>query len=294
MSEPPMLPGLQEGSIAAPPGAEPPVIGSFAGGGPAVVVGEAARAWGFWATMGLGTVILLAWGFMQSVVVVIWVIASMVAHHGAVPKGLETNGLFLSVAVSAAAPVMIGLSWVFAGMRRGRAPADYLGCRWARRRELVRWTIALLVMIAASDALTVWLGRSIVPEFMASAYRSAGFLPLFWVAIGLAAPLAEETLFRGFLFEGLLHSRWGAGGAILITSLLWSLIHLQYDAYGVGTIFVSGLLLGYVRLRTRSLYATIFLHCLMNVIAMVEAAIVLRHPDPAALALGSYWAKELL
>jgi membrane protease YdiL (CAAX protease family) len=92
----------------------------------------------------------------------------------------------------------------------------------------------------------------------------------------------EEVLFRGFLFEGVLHSRLGAGGAVGFTSLVWALTHVQYDAYDIATIFVSGLLLGYVRLKTGSLYATIFLHGLMNLVAMLEAVVVLGHSNPAA------------
>jgi membrane protease YdiL (CAAX protease family) len=294
MSEQPMLTESLGGPIAALPKAQPPVIGTSLPGAPVQAGVGSARPWGFWATLGFGAVTLLAWAFMQVFVVLVWVIASMVAHHGAIPRNLERNGLLLALAVCAAAPVMIGLSWLFARIRRGMQPADYLGCRAAKRSELVRWTIVLLVMILASDALTSWMGRSIVPEFMARVYQTAGFLPLFWVAIVIAAPFAEEVLFRGFLFEGMLHSRLGATGAILLTSLLWSLIHLQYDAYGIATIFVSGLLLGYVRLKTRSLYATIFLHCLMNAIATLEAAVMLKYFNPAAGALGVDWAKELL
>ena len=51
---------------------------------------------------------------------------------------------------------------------------------------------------------------------------------------------------------------------------------LQYDLYGVATIFVSGLLLGYARLKTGSLYPTLFLHGLMNLIATVEVVVFLK------------------
>jgi membrane protease YdiL (CAAX protease family) len=78
-----------------------------------------------------------------------------------------------------------------------------------------------------------------------------------------------------------LQSRLGAVGAVGLTSLVWALIHVQYDAYGIATIFVTGLLLGYVRLKTGSLYATIFLHGLMNLVATLEVVVVLRHSSSA-------------
>jgi HAD superfamily hydrolase (TIGR01509 family) len=267
---------------AAVPGTPPPVIGPLPPVIPCHQVVALSRPWGFWATVGLGAVILTATIAAQAAVAVVWLIALMAAHRSVVPRDLETNGLFLALATSLAAPVMTGLSWVFARMRRGMRPTDYLGWRTAGRREMVWWTIVLLGMVLASDALTSWQGRPIVPEFMSQAYQTAGFLPLFWLAIVILAPLGEETFFRGFLFEGMLHSRLGAAGAITITSGLWALTHIQYDAYGVATIFVSGLLLGYVRLKTRSLYATIYLHCLMNFIATTEAAVMFRFFPPAA------------
>ena len=140
----------------------------------------------------------------------------------------------------------------------------------------MRWTVALLLFAGLSDFLTDRLDRPIVPDFMQQAYQTAGFLPLLWLTLLVAAPLMEETLFRGFLFRGILHSRLGATGAITTTALLWSLIHVQYDAYGVATIFALGSLLGYARLKTGSLYATMFLHSVSNLLATAEAAWMLR------------------
>ena len=96
------------------------------------------------------------------------------------------------------------------------------------------------------------------------------------LAIVVAAPVSEETLFRGFFFAGVAHSRIGVPGAIILGSLIWALIHLQYDFYGMATIFFSGLLLGYVRFKTGSIYATMFLHGLMNLLATIETVIA-RH-----------------
>jgi uncharacterized protein len=266
-----MSPQLPEPPVIALGSVVPPLIAPQLSNAP----GQPARPWGFWATFGLGLATLFASLSMQGVVGVLWVIGNMIAHAGKLPSDLDRNGLFLATATIASAPVMIGLSWLFSRIRHGLSPLDYLSCRWPRRSDMVRWTIVMLIFLLLSDALTHWLARPIIPEFMTRIYRTAGFLPLFWLAIVVAAPLAEETLFRGFLFEGFLHSRLGATGAIFLTSLLWSAIHLQYDAYGIATIFVAGLLLGYVRLRTRSLYATISLHCLMNVIATIETAVIL-------------------
>jgi membrane protease YdiL (CAAX protease family) len=79
---------------------------------------------------------------------------------------------------------------------------------------------------------------------------TARFRPLLWFAIIVMAPLFEESLFRGFLIAGMQRSRIGA---ILITAALWSLIHLQYEAFYLVYIFIGGILLGIARVKTGSL-----------------------------------------
>jgi len=125
-----------------------------------------------------------------------------------------------------------------------------------------------------SDLITLSLERPLVPDVMVEMYKSTTFRPLFWLAIVVAAPLAEEPLFRGFMFRGMAESRLGVGGTIVLTSFLWSMLHLQYDWYGIVSVFVIGLLLGWVRHRTGSLYAPMALHGFSNLVATVEAAML--------------------
>ena len=75
---------------------------------------------------------------------------------------------------------------------------------------------------------------------------------------------------RGFLFEGLARSRIGGAGAIVLTSLFWAVQHFQYSWLQIGMIFVLGLVLGLVRLKTKSLWAPIILHVINNAVAMIE------------------------
>jgi uncharacterized protein len=110
---------------------------------------------------------------------------------------------------------------------------------------------------------------------MVDAYRTAVVVPLLLAALTIAAPVFEEVLFRGFMFHGIQQSRLGNIGAILITSLVWSAIHLQYDVSHVAIIFGAGILFGIARASSNSLYLLIGLHALMNVIATIELWICL-------------------
>jgi hypothetical protein len=109
-----------------------------------------------------------------------------------------------------------------------------------------------------------------MPDFMVDAYATAYFAPLFWLAIIVAAPLFEEVFFRGFLFEGFQHSRLGPLGAVFLTSLAWTILHVQYGAYELGTIFGLGVVFGVARLKTQSIYPPLAMHSLFNLFAMAQ------------------------
>ncbi len=80
----------------------------------------------------------------------------------------------------------------------------------------------------------------------------------------VATPIGEEILFRGFLFRGWLQAPRDVWPVIVVTSLLWAIIHVQYDWYVIGQVFAFGLLLGWMRWATGSTILTILLHALIN------------------------------
>lgn len=234
--------------------------------------------WGFWATLGLSLLIVggvvlveLALGIGLAVVF------ATVDRQDWVDGFLsETSGFLWALGTLVATPVVVGLVVLSALARRGMRVRDYLGLRWVGRGRLIRWCLVLLGFAVLADLTTVWLGRPVVPEVMLEAYRSAGWTPLLWVAVVVCAPIGEEMFFRGFLFMGWMHSPLGGWGTVVSTSLIWALIHQQYDLFGMGLIFVVGLLLGYSRLRTGSIYPAIVMHALMNLLATVQTAAYIR------------------
>jgi membrane protease YdiL (CAAX protease family) len=167
----------------------------------------------------------------------------------------------------------VGLAGLCAWLRRGIRVRDYLALRPVRPRQLSRWVLAALGFGLASDLVSTLLNQPIVPEVMADAYRTAGSPALLWAAMVLCAPVGEEIFFRGFLFRGWLDSRLGAWGTVLLTASLWSAVHQQYDAYGIATVFAAGLLFGYARLRTGSLYPVVAMHAVLNAVAMIQTVI---------------------
>lgn len=186
---------------------------------------------------------------------------------------VSRNGDVLAVATFLSTPAC--LLAIFAIVKwRGATLEDSLALRVPDPRALGRWLLALLAFAALSDGLTWILGKPIVPEFMEQVYRSAEGKGALWLALVVAAPVFEEVFFRGFVISGLLGSRLGASGAILLSSLVWASIHLQYDAYGIATVFAMGLLLGAARVRTSSVATPLAMHMAANLIATLEAALL--------------------
>lgn len=79
--------------------------------------------------------------------------------------------------------------------------------------------------------------------------------------LSFVAPLTEEFLFRGLLMHGYLQ-RYTARKAIILSSLLFAVIHLNPWQFASAT--VLGVLVGWCRVRTGSLWLCLFVHALNN------------------------------
>jgi membrane protease YdiL (CAAX protease family) len=82
--------------------------------------------------------------------------------------------------------------------------------------------------------------------------------------IGIGAPLSEELLFRGFLLSALAQSRTGFWWAAIVSSALWTALHVGYSAVGILEVFVIGLFFSWLLWRTGSLRVAIFCHAVYN------------------------------
>ena len=91
-------------------------------------------------------------------------------------------------------------------------------------------------------------------------------------ALALVTPFSEEILFRGFVLRGLLQNI-GTGPAVVATAVVFSALHL--DPGTAIPIFFTGLALGWVYVKTCSLWPCIAAHAGQNLIALlvVEAGI---------------------
>lgn len=147
--------------------------------------------------------------------------------------------------------------------RRHKARRDS-GLHFGLRRlnmPMILWGVLLVV---ASGVVLEPLLAMFPTEAYDNVMQTIGFGGWAIMSTVVAAPILEEVLFRGLIFESV-GERFGRGAGLLVSALLFGLIH------GVPVqminAFVVGLILGYIYLRTRSLISVIIIHAVNNAIA---------------------------
>jgi membrane protease YdiL (CAAX protease family) len=226
--------------------------------------------WGFWATALLGLAIAIGFTVAQAVAIAIsW----FLLPHG--PEDFPTHladGDVLSFITIFSGVVELLLIALLAKWR-GWQPAKYLGFqRPAGLLSTAGWVAVTLILGWIHSLFAPLAGVESPPEFMAKTWSTTDSLPLLIVGIGLMAPLAEETFFRGFLHAGWKGPRLGILGTGILTSLLWTSLHIQYGRYELLYIFFFGILLTMARTRSGSIWTPIFMHAANNSLAIVGMA----------------------
>ena len=231
------------------------------------------RIWKFWGTALWGLVIFAAM-FAGQMAVVAWFLLRQEGpiDMAAAIQVVVGDGLDFSLSVITGLPAVLAALWL--AIRVSRTPfTDYLALRGTSWVNFVIGAVALGVLVMGWDALSRAVGHEVTPGFMGAVLQSAradGALWLLVIALCVAAPVTEELFARGFLYRGWSESFLGVPGAILLSSLVWTALHLQYDWFFFGEVFSIGLLLGYLRYRYRSTWLTIFVHGLNNLAAVAQ------------------------
>lgn len=189
------------------------------------------------------------------------------------------NGVFGQFIVVTCSEVLaLGILWLFLRYRR-------IGWRLLGFRRKVAWKdlgyavlgfLAYLLIFIVAVAFTKALLHINVDQKQEVGFQDVvgGFQKLLtFISLVLLPPIAEETLFRGFMFGGFRKSLpfiW----ASLFTSILFALPHLFESSHGllwIGGIdtFILSLVLCYLREKTDALWAGIVVHMLKNGIAFL-------------------------
>ncbi len=190
-----------------------------------------------------------------------------------IPTDLVNESVLMTVVAAlvylATLGVVIGLPWL---LKKRRVALQDIGLH-----RLPTWTdiwmvpVGFVVYIIASVIL-IMLATALLPWFDLRQVQQTGFEQLnqryeyilAFATLVVIAPIAEEILFRGYLF-GKLKKFVPIWIAILVTSLLFGAVHGAWNV-AVDT-FALSVVMCLLRISTGSLWAPILLHMTKNSIA---------------------------
>ena len=134
---------------------------------------------------------------------------------------------------------------------------------WGWALSLVPVTVLLALGI---EALFVELFDFARPHTFLTVYDHFGSVPVLLLLMAAQPAFVEEVAFRGIIFDGL-EGLLGRREVIIATALMFMILHLAL--LSLVFLMVMGLLLGWLRHRSGSIWPSVALHFLHNAIVVL-------------------------
>lgn len=100
-------------------------------------------------------------------------------------------------------------------------------------------------------------------------FKNHSFNNLFYFFLMvIITPVIEEILYRGIILN-LFLKKYSILFSITLSSVIFAFIHLKF--IGIGYLFLYGLLFGFAYYKTKSLFTSILLHFLINLMAVTTS-----------------------
>ena len=171
--------------------------------------------------------------------------------------GITNQSIINFIGYNVSLPLVIWIAWRI-------KPAPVPGEKFMHFSRIRPLLYLILLPLALSlnvvlDPLTMAIP---MPEFIEELFAMLTSRDIWtFLTVGITGPILEEILFRGLILEGFL-SRYKPGKAIFWSALLFGLFHM--NPWQFIPAFFIGFLLGYIYLKTRSLFPVIFIHVVNN------------------------------
>ncbi len=182
--------------------------------------------------------------------------------------------------------IVVGSTFLY--LKRRRIPLKFLGLRKFQLTDIF-YALLAVPFFYASYILIVELAVNLNSGLNVSQKQHIGFnsnivhgpeyLIFTFISLVILPPIAEEIMFRGFLL-GNLRKILPLIPAIILTSVLFALPHL-FEGGKSGLLwiaaidtFILSIFLIILRLKTKGIYASIFLHAINNLIAFIAIYLV--------------------
>mgnify|MGYP001366481311 CR=1 FL=1 len=206
-------------------------------------------------------------------------VALVILALGAVNNTLAKISLFVG-AVGFAILAIAGLGLALPGIlltigaaRRFAGTEDLLSLARPKGGALLKVAAVLGLLVFA--ALVAFLVFNVDRDaFISDISTFSGIMQSggWWaipIVAAVGAPLAEEFLFRGYLYGTLKRTPLDRTGAAIISSGMWTALHPGYSVYGLAALFCIGIYLVLLRDRTGSLVMPIACHAIYNSIVVL-------------------------
>ena len=121
------------------------------------------------------------------------------------------------------------------------------------------------------DVANEWVAKAIPPppwfwELFNRIFEGDYGLTGVFLKVAVVAPIVEELIFRGLIFNGF-RKNYNGFVAVFMSALLFSLFHL--NPWQMPATFVLGLLLGWLMLRTNNILVAIIGHSINNSLVLL-------------------------
>lgn len=141
--------------------------------------------------------------------------------------------------------------------------------RW---KDLIPGFFIGLLSFVAALILSVILPQSRQPEFQLVFERVDLLFVLYFLFVSIVAPLIEEFIFRGFLWKILEERGMKKIHVLLITSFLFSIMHM--DLYRLPVYFFGGIVYGLLRWKTGHVSRSVVAHVTNNILVSATIFVI--------------------
>jgi membrane protease YdiL (CAAX protease family) len=172
-----------------------------------------------------------------------------------------------STLIKLGGPTLAVVFMLIAARRRGISNAD-LGLLRPHPAAMAGWIVAWVVWLAIGEIVIDTFGLDQAQPWPA---YSTLVVVLRVLAIGVAGPVSEELLMRGFVLHLLRRIGMNVWLAIAIASISWAALHVQYGPGTIALIAVDGVLLGVARVAGGSLWIPIAMHVMGNLVSIYQS-----------------------
>ncbi|MYL57597.1 CPBP family intramembrane metalloprotease [Virgibacillus halodenitrificans] len=177
------------------------------------------------------------------------------------------NDLYAGTFLGLTMAVILVLGVYFIAIRPKKLSWSEVGIKPFAKKDwkiIIIYSVILMVGAVLIVVLTSLIGNTYENSKTEAMQQNVTFFSLLiaFISAAVISPLYEEIFYRGFLYRWL-RTRIGLNGAILLSSLIFTVIHIPtYNAMPVN--FFSGIIFALAYERTGLIWPSVIIHGLTN------------------------------